>query len=130
MIASSTDLVESMSLCGSLSKILNALLSISLAYNYLSASRLCMQAQAHFVQAVPFDVSPLAQMMRTSVTPDIADSMDDSAGDKWLERSSQIGKPADIDIAQIRKDWVTLEVVDASFKGDDRLCMMQLDSDE
>ncbi|WWD05556.1 hypothetical protein V865_003636 [Kwoniella europaea PYCC6329] len=104
--------------------LLSALLNISLAHNWLTTSLLCIKLQPALVQALPSDVSPLAQL--PGITPEKGTELqiiNKAEGVRWLEKWIKTEKkdvgPETVDVA---KYWPRLEVVDAVFKvGDESL---------
>ncbi|KAK6907520.1 hypothetical protein I203_101515 [Kwoniella mangroviensis CBS 8507] len=104
--------------------LLSALLNISLSHNWLTTSLLCIKLQPALVQALPIDVSPLAQL--PGVTPEKGTELqiiNKAEGVRWLEKWMKTEKkdvsPETLDVA---KYWPRLEVVDAVFKvGDESL---------
>ncbi|WVW80319.1 hypothetical protein I302_102298 [Kwoniella bestiolae CBS 10118] len=98
--------------------LLNALLNISLAHNWLTTSLLCIKLQPALVQALPTDVSPLAQL--PGITPEKGTELqivNKAEGVRWLEKWIKTEKK---DVSQetldVAKYWPRLEVVDAEFK--------------
>ncbi|OCF45263.1 translocation protein SEC63 [Kwoniella heveanensis CBS 569] len=97
--------------------LLNALLNISLSHNWLNTTLLCIRLQPALVQALPADVSPLAQF--PDVTPEKGTEMqivNKADGVRWLEKWIK-ADIKDVDEAQeIAKYWPRLEIVDAEFR--------------
>ncbi|OCF32886.1 translocation protein SEC63 [Kwoniella heveanensis BCC8398] len=97
--------------------LLNALLNISLSHNWLNTTLLCIRLQPALVQALPADVSPLAQF--PDITPEKGTEMqivNKADGVRWLEKWIK-ADIKDVDEAQeIAKYWPRLEIVDAEFR--------------
>ncbi|WWC88015.1 uncharacterized protein L201_002918 [Kwoniella dendrophila CBS 6074] len=98
--------------------LLAALLNISLAHNWLATSLLCIKVQPSLVQAVPDDVSPLAQL--PDITPEKGAELqivNKAEGVRWLEKWIKTEKKdISLDALTVAKYWPRLEVIDAEFK--------------
>ncbi|WVQ85273.1 hypothetical protein IAT38_007438 [Cryptococcus sp. DSM 104549] len=97
--------------------LLNALLHISLARAWLKTSLLVIQIQPALVQALPADVSPLAQF--PEIDPAKATELQlvsKAEGVRWLEKWVRKGDTGSwIEAANVAKYWPRLEVVSAKF---------------
>ncbi|WWD18086.1 hypothetical protein CI109_102534 [Kwoniella shandongensis] len=97
--------------------LLNALLNISLAHNWLATSLLCIKVQPALVQALPADASPLAQL--PGISPEKGTELQivkKAEGLKWLERFVKSDPVDTVDAATVAKYWPRLEVISAEFK--------------
>ncbi len=96
--------------------LLNAMVNISLAHNWLATSLLCIKLQPSLVQGLPATVSPLAQF--PGILVDEAAEMEivkGVEGKQWCEKfvkSAQGGEAK-----KVAEQWPRLEIVDAEFKG-------------
>ncbi|WRT65860.1 uncharacterized protein IL334_002811 [Kwoniella shivajii] len=98
--------------------LLNALANISLAHNWLTTSLLCIKLQPALVQALPADVSPLAQL--PGVSPEKGTELqivNKAEGARWLEKWVRTEKKdVSAEAVEVAKYWPRLEVLDAEFK--------------
>nr|XP_019011920.1 translocation protein SEC63 [Kwoniella pini CBS 10737]OCF50701.1 translocation protein SEC63 [Kwoniella pini CBS 10737] len=104
--------------------LLSALLNISLAHNWLTTSLLVIKLQPALVQALPTDLSPLAQL--PDVTPEQGQELqiiNKAEGLRWLEKWIKTEKKSVSEQAvNVAKYWPRLEIIDAEFKvGDETL---------
>lgn len=113
-------MTEQYTLLRNVQPILNALSNISLSHNWLNTSLLVAKLQPCLVQALPADVSPLAQL--PGITPELADEYEitkGAEGKKWLERWAKSDSAKEMRDAKIvAESWPRLEVVDAEFRGE------------
>ncbi|OXG30931.1 translocation protein SEC63 [Cryptococcus neoformans Ze90-1] len=99
--------------------LLNAIINIALAHNWLSVSLRCIQLQPALVQAMPPSVSPLAQLPGFDFEKGFEQQVTKKAeGDKWLEKWVRVREGFD-EAFNVAKYWPRLEVIDAEFKVDD-----------
>nr|XP_018264892.1 translocation protein SEC63 [Kwoniella dejecticola CBS 10117]OBR87050.1 translocation protein SEC63 [Kwoniella dejecticola CBS 10117] len=104
--------------------LLSALLNISLAHNWLATSLLVIKLQPALVQALPTDLSPLAQL--PDITPEQGIELqivNKAEGSRWLEKWIKTEKKGVSEQAvNVAKYWPRLEIIDAEFKvGDETL---------
>ena len=97
--------------------LLNAMVNISLAHNWLATSLLCIKLQPCLAQGLPASVSPLTQF--PGVTLDEAEKLEvvsGAEGTKWCEKfvksSERFGEAK-----LVAEQWPRLDIVDAEFKG-------------
>lgn len=97
--------------------ILNAMLNISLAHNWLKTSLAIVKLQAALVQALPPTASPLTQLPGVSHQDALElEHVKGAEGRKWVEKAvkKDILAPEAKAVAQY---WPRLEVNDAEFTG-------------
>ncbi|KAK8865735.1 hypothetical protein IAR55_000881 [Kwoniella newhampshirensis] len=97
--------------------LLNALLNIALAHNWLATSLLCIKVQPALVQALPADASPLAQL--PGISPEKGTELQivkKAEGLKWLERFVKSDHVDTTEADVVAKYWPRLEVISAEFK--------------
>ncbi|RXK35529.1 hypothetical protein M231_07208 [Tremella mesenterica] len=110
---------ELLSVLQSLPTILNGLLNIALARNWLATSLLAISLQPCLVQALPPDVSPLAQF--PDVGPELGQEMQirlGAEGKRWLEKwhaAKKEEKWVSERTLEVVNRWPRLEVTDVKF---------------
>ncbi|EIW72719.1 hypothetical protein TREMEDRAFT_26719 [Tremella mesenterica DSM 1558] len=117
---------EMLSMLQNMPTILNGLLNIALARNWLATSLLAISLQPCLVQALPPDVSPLAQF--PDVGPELGQEMQirlGAEGKRWLEKwhaAKKEEKWVSERTLEVVNRWPRLEVTDVKFTGIPILC--------
>lgn len=97
--------------------LLNAMVNVSLAHNWLATSLLCIKLQPCLAQALPTSASPLAQL--PGIMTDEAEKLEvvnGAEGRKWCEKLVKLSE-AGAEARLVAEQWPRFDIVDAEFKG-------------
>lgn len=98
--------------------LLQAMLNIALAHNWLNTSLSIVKLQAALVQALPPNASPLRQLPGISHDQALELEMVNGAeGKKWAEKAVKKDL-LDGDAKEVAQYWPKLDVSDAEFSGE------------
>lgn len=98
--------------------LLNAMLNISLAHNWLKTSLSIVKLQAALVQALPPTASPLQQLPGISYDQALElEAVKGAEGKKWAEKAVKRGL-LENDAKAVAEYWPRLEITDAEFKSE------------
>jgi translocation protein SEC63 len=118
---------EQLAMIKALPPLLSALLNISLAHNWLKTTLNVIKLQPSFVQALPANASPLAQL--SGINPEKGveiEIVQGAEGKKWVEKfvkGSNGEKPGKLvageftEAVNVAKWWPRLEITEAEFRG-------------